>query len=85
MIYIVPVVRYLGFDQSGRQPQRFGCQSSQISNHCVAMGVDHPHNCGQGAKSILEPGNIVNYFWGGTLEMVSKPLLNNRISEDTHG
>jgi len=43
MIYKVPVVRYLGFNQSSRQSQRFGRQSSQISDHCVALGADHPH------------------------------------------
>jgi hypothetical protein len=38
MIFKVPVVRYLGLNQRIRQAQSFGCQSSQISGHCVASG-----------------------------------------------
>jgi hypothetical protein len=35
MISQVPVARYSGFNQSCRQPQRVGCQPSQISGHFV--------------------------------------------------
>jgi len=39
MISKVPVVWYLVLNQSCRQPQRFRCQSSQISDHCVVLGL----------------------------------------------
>jgi hypothetical protein len=81
MISKVPVVRYLGFDQSGCQPQRSGCQSSQISDHGVTSGVNNSTyrlseknmtagglNRGYHMISIhLYPDDIVNYFQDGTL------------------
>ena len=81
MIYKVPVVRYLGFDQSGRQPQSFGCPSSQTSDHGVLWGLiirisafrkTHDRlmtllRTASEQDRFRSGGDIVNYFWGKIL------------------